>query len=79
MGAHDEPCSWPTLDTFEEGARRVRRAMVDARHSAEDAAAEARLTVRRYPLASVTAGAASGALVGAACGLVVALLTRRHA
>jgi hypothetical protein len=73
-----EPCAWPTLDTVEEGARRVRRALVDARHAAEDAAADARLTVRRHPIASVAAGAAAGAVLGAAFGAAVTFFTRRR-
>jgi hypothetical protein len=75
--AATEPCAWPTLDTFEEGTRRVRRALVDARHTAEDVAADARLTVRRHPITSVAAGMAAGAFVGAACGIAVALFARR--
>ena len=71
-----EPCAWPTFDTVEEGARRVRRAVVDARHAAEDAAADARLTVRRHPIASVAAGVATGAVLGAAFGLAFAFVAR---
>jgi hypothetical protein len=70
------PCAWPSFDTAEEGARRVRRALVDVRHKTEDAAADARLTVRRHPLAALSAGVATGALFGAAFGLLVAWLTR---
>jgi len=69
-------CAWPTLDSVEEGARRVRRAYVETRHKAEDAAAEARLTVRRHPLASVVTGMAAGAFLGAVCGLAVSWFAR---
>jgi len=65
-------CAWPTLDAVEEGTRRARRAFVDVRHKAEDAAADARLTVRRHPLAAVAAGVATGALLGGVCGFFVA-------
>jgi ElaB/YqjD/DUF883 family membrane-anchored ribosome-binding protein len=68
--------AWPTLDAVEEGTRRARRALVDVRHKAEDAAADARLAVRRHPLAAVGVGLATGAFIGAACGLVFAWLTR---
>ena len=72
------PCAWPAFDSVEEGTRRVRRALVDARHKAEDAATDARLTVRRHPLTAVGAGMATGAVLGAAVGFVFAWFARTH-
>jgi len=74
--ANAGPCAWPTFDAVEEGTRRARRALVDVRHKTEDAAADARLAVRRHPLAAVGAGVATGALLGAVCGFVFAWFTR---
>jgi ElaB/YqjD/DUF883 family membrane-anchored ribosome-binding protein len=67
-----EPPRWPTREALEENFREVRRAATTARHAAEDAAAEAALTIRRHPLravggAAVVAGVA-GVLVGFGAG-----------
>lgn len=69
-------CAWPSMEAVEEGARRVRRAYTDTKQKVEDSTAEARLAVRRRPLASVAAGIGVGACLGAVCGLIVAWSAR---
>jgi len=69
-------CAWPTMEAIEDGARRVRRAYTESKQKVEDAAAEARLSVRRHPLTSVATGLAAGACFGAVFGLVISWSTR---
>lgn len=62
-----ELCRWPTEAALEEQLREVRRVASKARHAAENAVAEAALTIRDHPL-RVVAGAV---LVAGAAGLLV--------
>jgi hypothetical protein len=74
--AFPEGFTWPSRRQIEERVRLARRAMNDARHSAEDFAADATVTVRRHPLTSVAAAAGAGVLLGATFVGVIAAIRR---
>ena len=71
-----EPCAWPAAEVFEENLREARRAVTSARHAAEDAVAEAALTIRRNPWRAVGAAVVIGAAGGAVAGFGAARLAR---
>ena len=77
--AFPEGFTWPSRRQIEERMRTARRAIEDARHSAEDLAADATVTVRRHPLTSVAAAAGAGVLLGATFVGVVAVIRRMKA
>jgi hypothetical protein len=64
----NEPRRWPAHEELEEQLRDARRAVTNARHSAEDLAVDAASTVRRHPLRSVGAAMFAGAVAGFAVG-----------
>jgi ElaB/YqjD/DUF883 family membrane-anchored ribosome-binding protein len=74
--AATEPCRWPAFETFEEKLRDAQQRVRMARHGAEDAVAEAVLTIRRHPLRAVGAGAVIGAGVGALVGFAAGWFAR---
>lgn len=63
-----EPCAWPTFESLEESVRGARRAVVGARHAAEDVAADAVLKIRRHPLKAIGIAMAAGVVVGSVVG-----------
>jgi ferric-dicitrate binding protein FerR (iron transport regulator) len=63
-----EPCRWPAREELEEKLRDARRVVTNARHSAEDLAADAASTVRRHSLRSISAVMFAGAVAGFAVG-----------
>jgi ElaB/YqjD/DUF883 family membrane-anchored ribosome-binding protein len=73
-----EPARWPTAEGVEENLRDVRRAVTQVRHAAEDAAAEAALTIRRHPLRAVGTSAVVGAAIGAVIGFGAGWFARRR-
>lgn len=68
-GAADAPGAWPAWDSFEETARKARRAIEGTRQVTEHAAADARFEVRRYPLTAVGLATAAGVFTGCLFGL----------
>lgn len=77
--AFPEGFAWPSRQQIDERVRNARRAINDARHTAEDVAAEATVTVRRHPLSSVAAAAGAGVLLGAALVGAIAGIRRMKA
>lgn len=73
-----KPARWPTAEGVEENLREVRRAVTQVRHAAEDAAAEAALTIRRHPLRAVGTSAFVGAAIGAVIGFGAGWFARRR-
>jgi ElaB/YqjD/DUF883 family membrane-anchored ribosome-binding protein len=71
-----EPCAWPTREAFEETVREARRVATTARRAAEDAVAQAELTIRRHPLRAVSGAAGVAALAGALAGFGAGWLSR---
>ena len=61
----------PIADKVEENVRQVRRALVQGRHAAEDAFAEAELQVRRHPRTAVVLAIGAGALAGCVIGFAI--------
>lgn len=77
-GSSGAPCAWPDLESFEETARKARRAIAGARHATEDFAAGAGLEVRRHPLTAMGIATAAGIFTGCLFGLAAGwYLTRR--
>ena len=72
------PCAWPSLEAFEETARKTRRAISEARHATEDFAAGASLEVRRHPLTAVGLATTTGIVTGCLIGFAAARYMRRH-
>lgn len=72
-----EPCRWPARGELEERLRDARLAVTNARHSAEDLAADAASAVRRHPLRSVGAAMCAGAVAGFAVGFCAGFRMRR--
>lgn len=59
----------PAVESFDENVRRqTRRAIVQGRHAAEDAAAAMVVRVRRHPLRAVAFAAGAGAVIGGLAG-----------
>ena len=69
-------CPWPKREQVEEKLRDARRAVTNARHSAEDLAADTASTVRRHPLRSVGAAMFAGAVAGSVVGLCAGFFMR---
>jgi ElaB/YqjD/DUF883 family membrane-anchored ribosome-binding protein len=61
----------PVRSAVEENMRDVRQAVVAGRHAVEDAAADARLQVRRHPFVSLGVAMAIGTLLGCLFGFAV--------
>jgi ElaB/YqjD/DUF883 family membrane-anchored ribosome-binding protein len=73
------PCRWPTREEVEAKLRDTRRVVTNARHSAEELAAETATAVRRHPLRSLGAAMFTGAVVGSLAGLCAGFFLRpRH-
>lgn len=68
--------TWPTREELQERMREARRLAIEARHTAEDMAADATRAVRRRPLTAVAAAAGAGALVGIALGVGAAFAVK---
>jgi hypothetical protein len=68
-GAAGAPCAWPALDSFEETARKARRALAGAGLATEEFTAGASLEVRRHPLTAVGLATAAGVFTGCLFGL----------
>ena len=64
-------CRWPTREAVEENLRQARRAVTNARHTAENAVDQTTLNIRRHPLEAVGAAAVVGAAAGAVIGFGV--------
>ncbi len=73
-----EPWSWLSAETIEADLRKARRTLVDARNTAEDAAAGAALLVRRHPLTAIAATAAAGVTLGCLTGFFTGWRTFRR-
>ena len=69
-------CRWPTREEVEEKLRDARRVVTNARHSAEELAAETASTVRDHPLRSLGAAMFTGAVVGSVVGLCAGFFLR---
>jgi ElaB/YqjD/DUF883 family membrane-anchored ribosome-binding protein len=59
------------LEAIEMNARKARRAAVRGRHAAEDAVADATLSVRRHPIGAVALAAGAGVVAGCVMGFVL--------
>lgn len=76
MMASGVPYCWPSAEAMEDILRKTRRSMSEARHAAEDFAAEAGLEVRRHPLAAVGLATGAGIVAGVVVGFAAAWYVR---
>lgn len=74
--AFPEGFAWPSRAEVEDRVRKARRMAADAKHTAEDLAADATLRVRRRPLTAVAAAAGVGLVAGAAFGFVAGFFAK---
>ncbi len=76
MESFPEGFSWPSREEIESRVRKARRVAAEAKHTAEDLAADATLRVRRRPLTMVAAAAGAGLVAGAAFGFVAGFFAK---
>jgi hypothetical protein len=77
-GRVTEPGCWPTGEALEENLREVRRMATTARHAAEDAVAEAALSIRRHPLRALAGAAVVAGIAGMLVGFGAGWLARSN-
>jgi ElaB/YqjD/DUF883 family membrane-anchored ribosome-binding protein len=61
----------PASETLEDNVRQARRAIVQGRYAAEDAAAATVLQVRRHPVVAIAVATGAGALAGCLIGFAI--------